>query len=138
MAALMLNPSIADEQHLDPTLTRVFRYARAWGFGGMQILNAFSLVSTDPGGLRGYGRSHDPNDWHIARTIGDPRVHRVMVGWGANMDKPDLRDRRKSVDALLKRAEGDVMAWRLTASGQPTHPLRLPGEIDPVPYVGMA
>ena len=48
---IMMNPSTADENHLDPTLKRCKYFAREWDYGGMAIANIFALRSTDPKGL---------------------------------------------------------------------------------------
>lgn len=141
MAALMLNPSIADENDLDPTLRRVQRYAMDWGFGGMRIVNAFAWVATDPDDLRSLAVDSDhQNDLHIIDVI--EKVRRVMVGWGGTMDKPYLKHRRSPLDWLIEeyaaRSGAEVMAWKMTATEQPWHPLYLPADIQPVPYRGVA
>ena len=51
LLAIMLNPSTADENVLDPTLRRVGRYAIEWKHGGFIIANAFALRSTKPAAL---------------------------------------------------------------------------------------
>ena len=43
-----LNPSIADETQLDPTLRRIRAFSAAWGYNGFLMTNLFGLVSTDP------------------------------------------------------------------------------------------
>ena len=51
---LMLNPSIADEVCLDPTIRRCVGFSESWGwkgkplFGGIEVVNLFGLVSTNP------------------------------------------------------------------------------------------
>jgi hypothetical protein len=133
MGALMLNPSIANETDLDPTLRRVKRFARDWGFGGMRIVNAFAIVSTDPAMLRGLDACSDlENDAHILDVVQE--CPRVMVGWGANLADRRIVYRREQLDKLLSRATGEVLAWRITASGHPQHPLYMPATIQPVPY----
>ena len=44
----MLNPSIADERDLDPTLRRCKGFAQEWGMDGMLMTNVRPLVATDP------------------------------------------------------------------------------------------
>lgn len=132
LAVIMLNPSIADEQKLDPTLTRVFKFAKAWGFGGMRILNAFSVVSTDPKGLEGVVLDDTRNDEHIRNVLQGSR--RCMVGWGANMERPHLRYRVDELKAMLLKSGVETMAWKITKDGHPSHPLYIAGRTEPMAY----
>jgi len=43
-----LNPSTADERLNDPTVRRCIGFAQKWGYSGMFMCNAYTLVSTDP------------------------------------------------------------------------------------------
>lgn len=45
---VMLNPSIANSQIDDPTVKRCISFALREGFGGFEIYNLFSLISTSP------------------------------------------------------------------------------------------
>lgn len=118
----MLNPSTATELVLDPTITRCVKRARAAGCGGVVILNAFALRSTDPAGLYAVDDPIGPdNDTAIAHAAGDPRVAHVVAGWGA---EPIARGRQARVLELL-RARHDVMALRVVGGehAAPGHPL---------------
>lgn len=42
-----LNPSTTDEIKNDPTVTQCLNYARAWGYGGLLIMNTFAFRATD-------------------------------------------------------------------------------------------
>lgn len=132
MVAVLLNPSIANEYELDPTLTRVQDFARRWGFGGMRILNAFSLVATYPEALHAAQLRSAENDAHIAGAIA--QAQRVMVGWGTNLEHRNLAWRVPEIRALLARSSAEVLAWKLTKNGHPSHPLYLRADIVPVPY----
>ena len=55
-----LNPSIADETQLDPTLRRIRAFSAAWGYNGFIMTNLFGLVSTDPDQLYGERSLHPP------------------------------------------------------------------------------
>lgn len=45
---VLLNPSTADAEHLDPTLRRCVGFAKRDGFGGMVILNLYAFRSPSP------------------------------------------------------------------------------------------
>lgn len=125
----MLNPSTADEQKLDPTLRRCRSFSKAWGVGGMLIVNLFAFRSTDPAVLR---KIHDPRGADNDRHIRDAHFgsHKTIVAWGAH---GDMHDRAREVKDLLWL--GDVAGepksvyhlGGLTKAGHPRHPLYLPG-----------
>lgn len=78
-----LNPSIADDTKNDPTMTRLCNFANKWGFGGLQMLNLYALVATNPKELIKHGSPDGPNN---DRYIYDLcRSHTLtVVCWGAN------------------------------------------------------
>jgi hypothetical protein len=79
---LLMNPSIADEDRLDQTLKRCASWATDLGYGGMEIVNVFPLVSTDPRGLGAH--DHDEtaarNAAHIRDLQTDPGLRRPLDG----------------------------------------------------------
>jgi hypothetical protein len=115
---VMLNPSTADAHHDDPTIRRCLGFARAWGFGALEVVNLFAWRATDPRELR---RAHDPvgprNDHVIAEAAG--RSHAVIAAWG-NHGALAGRDRR--VAALLAPHRPRRLGG-LTAAVAPRHPL---------------
>lgn len=125
----LLNPSTADATVLDPTLTRCYGYARAWGFAAMDVCNVFALRSTDPKGLRAV---EDPvgadNDRHIRKLAG--RADMVVVGWGTHAR---LMDRHQRVAELL-RGVCEPRCLGLTKDGYPKHPLYLRKDLEPVAF----
>lgn len=130
-----LNPSRADAQRDDPTLRRLQGFARSWGYGGLEVLNLFARISASPAGLR---RSADPegpenNRWLEQRLRALPPGGAVWLGWG---NGGAWRQRDQRVLALLQQqlpADGGapLLALGLTASGQPRHPLYVPGDAQP-------
>jgi hypothetical protein len=127
-----LNPSIADEDKLDPTLRRVVNFAKDWGNGGVEVLNAFSMVATNPADMvAALDRNHADADRHIRAALAD--AGRIIVGWGANMDHPALAPRIIELRRLLP-AGADVYCWDRTAKGQPKHPLYVSAATQPVVY----
>lgn len=128
IAFIMLNPSTADEEQLDPTLRRCKAYAEAWGYGRMEIGNLFAFRSTNPSVLK---RVDDPigpeNDVHLVGICED--ADRVIVAWGTH---GGLHGRAAEVLALLD--ECDLECLGRTKDGYPVHPLYQPKDRDPRPY----
>lgn len=131
-----LNPSRADAGSDDPTLRRLIGFARAWGYGGLEVLNLFALISSQPAGLR---RCPDPvgrrcdvwiqRRWRDAsRECGGPPG--LWLGWG---NGGAWRCRDREVLALLAGPAFRPLCLGLTAAGQPRHPLYQPrsGRLQP-------
>lgn len=121
---VLLNPSTADEERLDPTLRRCRGYAAEWGFRAVTIVNLFAYRSTKPSLLL---RVPDPigptNDYHILEATRGADA--VIFGWGAV--RPRLRPRARAVERLVlaERLRGGVMCLGQTTGGEPRHPLYL-------------
>lgn len=123
---IMLNPSTADAADDDPTIRRCMRYARAWGLGGLMVVNLYAFRATEPEDL---WRADDPigpdNDDHLravltATDAGAP----VVAAWGVNA--------RLDRVAEVMGFAGPVTALGLTKAGQPRHPLYLRKDAQPV------
>lgn len=119
---IMLNPSRADEERNDATIRRCIGFARSWGFGILEVVNLFALMSTDPAALL---KTKDPvgpdNDAAIRAAL--ESADTVVLAWGNHGLVHEKR-----------AAEVTAMAWEaaqpsclgLTVKGAPRHPLRLP------------
>lgn len=129
---LMLNPSTADAVRNDPTVERCERRARAWGFGGLWVGNVFAYRSTDPAALY---CTPDPvgedNDRHLVFMARQARM--VVCAWGQH---GKFRDRAATVVRLLRANGVPLHSLKLTGSGQPSHPLYLPYDLQPQPWDG--
>jgi hypothetical protein len=123
---LMLNPSTADEFKLDPSCNRARLFAERWGFGSVVITNLFGWRATDPRDMKA---ARDPvgrgNDRAIVRAAREADI--VVCAWG---NHGAHRGRSAEVRALLKGT--DLHALRVTAAGEPSHPLYLPASLKPV------
>ena len=126
---LMLNPSIADETHLDPTLRRCMAFTKQWGGTQMLIGNLFSLVSTDPKGLTTDSRPVGPLcDENLARMI-EWSCGRVVVGWGA---RPAARGREQEVVEKFPHVAFSCLGTNM--DGTPRHPLYLTSNTQLEPW----
>lgn len=117
---VMLNPSTADENVLDPTVRRCAGFAYDWGYSGLTVTNLFALRSTDPKELYRAvgptgGKENDNAILAAAMTSGC-----VVCAWGVHGVH---MNRGKRVAQLL--AEFEPVCLGLTREGQPKHPLYL-------------
>jgi hypothetical protein len=129
VAFVLLNPSTADATRDDPTIRRCVRFARRWGYGGVEVVNLFARRATAPAELR---TAADPvgsaNDEHIRTSAA--RVARVVLGWGG-YGGCNGRD-RAVVDLLGPFAP--LYCLGTTANGSPRHPLYVSGATRLRPY----
>jgi hypothetical protein len=129
---VMLNPSTADADTDDPTLTRCIGFARSWGFGGVLVGNLFAYRTSEPPLLadarrRGVDIVGPENDEALRAMRFRRETTLVVAAWGAF--KP-LHGRDQVVLDML----GAVHAIRVTQGGRPEHPLYLPGSSRPQPF----
>jgi hypothetical protein len=126
---IMLNPSTADENILDPTLRRCLGYAMKWGYGTMYICNLFALRSTNPKELYISDDSIGPdNNRYIRETANE--CEKIILAWG---NHGNLDDRYIDVIELLTEPiEYPLFILARTKMLQPSHPLYLKGDLIPV------
>ena len=130
LVVIGLNPSTADENYDDPTVRRCVNYARAWGHGGLVMLNIFAYRSTDPAGLTAPGVSPvgaENDQALIEQTMG----RRVVCAWGVH---GKLLDRGAEVLRLINPGAKEVLCLGVTKEGYPKHPLYLRADLKPIPY----
>lgn len=119
---VMLNPSKASADTTDPTIDKLMKYARAWGYERLVVVNLFAIRETDSKKLRSMARKRDlvgnVNDHHIAREAKE--AHRVVCGWG---NEGDILERGKHVKELLEALGVELYCFKINDNGSPAHPL---------------
>jgi hypothetical protein len=127
---VLLNPSTADHRRDDPTIRRCMGFARAWGYGGVEVVNLFAWRATRPRDLR---QAREPvgrgNTRHLRAAV--RRAERVVVAWGMH---GAWRGRGRVALALLRRWDCAPLCLGITRSGQPRHVLYLPRKARPTAY----
>jgi hypothetical protein len=127
---LMLNPSTADAMDDDPTIRRCTGYAKREGAGGLVVVNLFALRSTDPRVLRHHADPVGPlNDVFIRQATAGAGT--VIAAWGAAGVE---HGRGPGVTQTLRKRGVALKCLGTTSTGQPRHPLYLPGNAVLEPY----
>jgi hypothetical protein len=127
VAFILLNPSTADEDENDPTVTRCIDFAKRWGFAGLVLGNIFALCATDPAELYEHANPIGPdNDDWLDKIVAEAEGC-VVLGWGMHGDH---MDRGARVLSQLPRYNADIAmkAFVRTKGGQPGHPLYIPAD----------
>jgi hypothetical protein len=123
-----LNPSTADERHLDPTLTRIAAFSKQAGFDGFWMANLFALRTPDPAEMM---RAPDPvgpaNDAALGAAAA--RCDAIVAAWGVH---GGFQDRAAAVGRLL--AGRTLLCLGTTQDGHPRHPLYVAGDQPLVPW----
>lgn len=121
-----MNPSTADPQHNDPTITREVGFVKEWGLSAFCKTNVGDYRATFPSALTKINippvsEQNFPTILELARN---PHCDRVVLCYGV-VPKP-LKHRAEELVFLL-RSDGHRL-WSLgkTLLGNPRHPLFLP------------
>ena len=134
---IMLNPSRADAQVNDPTITRCINFASSWGYGRLEVVNLFAYRTPSPSLLK---QAAEPigrdNDRFILESVDRSDLEeiryavRVILAWGnhGTWRKQDLY-----VLQLLEN-HNHLYCFGITKKGCPCHPLYLRNTIKPQKY----
>lgn len=132
-----LNPSTAEPNDLDPTVTRVREFAQRSGFDGFIMLNVYPLRDTYPDRLPHAAELAlcQENRGHIERVLGG-RTLTAYAAWGGIVAKRpylqpllcDILD-LPSVASLRWMRRGELAGGR-----HPRHPLYVPYNAPLIPF----
>lgn len=153
VAFLMLNPSVANAQKLDPTVRRCVGFARDWGYGRLEVINSFAWVDGDPrnlllsradarpedafehpDGTRIYSYAHDPVGPENDRTVQAvcELVDRVVVAWSGWVESLGRLPRMLE---LVEPYREKLVVLAYQKDGTPRHPLYMRKDVDVLPFV---
>lgn len=107
-----LNPSTANENENDPTIRRIIRFAKDWGYGGVYMMNLFAIVSSDPKILLTCENPVGINDEFLTCGI----CKNVVFAWG---NFKEAQERSKVVSKYFEHA----FCLGVNKNGTPKHPL---------------
>ena len=137
LVVCMFNPSTADGQSDDPTIKRLCAWAKLWGYGGILVVNLYSLRTPDPHDLLGREREAfgdaQPQAWATALDIAAQQGTPVLAAWGA------LGSPFAARPFLEAAADLDLICLGLTNDGRPKHPMargrsRVPDDQQPLAF----
>lgn len=136
LVVCMLNPSTATHEKLDPTISGLIKRARAWGYGGVVVVNLFALRATDPRVMKMHPEPIGPDNdeaIRLAALTAKERGVPIVAAWGAHGRH---RDREAHVRRILGDCAVEVAAFQINADGTPKHPLYVGHAIKPEPWHG--
>nr|WP_294516567.1 DUF1643 domain-containing protein [uncultured Rhodopila sp.] len=127
---ICLNPSTADAERNDPSLTKMCGFSRRWGAAGLVLVNAFALRATNPADMLAAANPVGPdNDAAILEAVKGAR--HVILGWGCHG-----KHRRRDAAVLDLLAGVVPKALLVNKDGTPGHPLYISGNATPKPFGG--
>ena len=121
-----LNPSDADEFKDDPTLIRCINFAKSWGYGGVVTANLFAYRVTCPKELKKVKRPVGSENDKWLRIL-SKKAEMIVGGWG---NHGLYMNRSEEIVQMIPR----IHCLFTNKSGQPSHPLYLPKNSNPVPW----
>lgn len=121
LCLLMLNPSKAGAWESDPTVTRQIERAKRLGCGGLLVVNAYDLISTDPAALKVHPKPNTlENDEAIldavTRTVASGGI--VIAAWGKNATPARVVRIKEMLCGVCH-----LHALAVNKDGNPAHPL---------------
>jgi hypothetical protein len=119
-----LNPSTADELEDDRTIGRCICFARDWGFGGIRMVNLFSLRATDPKEMKA---NHEPIGSRTDEILSEMTTSyypNIVCAWGN--DGAHMGRSEQVLNLLFRRIKyRPLQCFGLTKKSEPKHPLYL-------------
>lgn len=119
---IMFNPSTADAEVLDRTISRCVNFAIRENCGALLVLNVFSLRSPYPNDVRAAGHEAigPENDETISAEL-EKAEGPVIAAWGG------FRWARERIEAVREIiGERQILCLGLNNDGTPCHPLYRP------------
>jgi len=133
-----INPSTAEPNNLDRTLTNVKRFSELNGYDGWLMLNVYPQRSTNPNGLHMElnEKLHLLNVKHIVDYLSNYKKVDIWAAWGTLIGK------RKYLGMALKDIveglKGTRVRWvtigQVSKHGHPHHPLYLSHRLRVEPF----
>lgn len=140
VAWIMCNPSTADADVDDPTIRRIVKFSRSWGYQRLRVVNLAAYRTPNPkrAYLHAAGGPPEPRARNLAevRRAAD-EADLVVAAWGAVGSR--LLELAPDVRKLLVELEPRLHVLATTIQGHPVHPLargkhRIPDDATARPW----
>ena len=130
---VMLNPSTADEERNDRTVSRCMGFARDWGFGCLLVTNLSPFRAARPKDLFEHGPDPKPVERRNLEATVEAALnsHLVVLAYGNHGGRKGKA--AKTLAALEERGI-QTLTLGITMKGHPRHPLYVRGDTMPVPF----
>lgn len=137
----MLNPSTADDEKDDPTISRVRRLAEKSGFSRLLVLNLLGVRATDPSTIWLYEDPLGVDNWQTWDTVLkelNPEQDCISLAWGRA--PTNRRHLSKFIPVLIEAScrlnvwSVPLMTWVQNLDGSPRHPLYVSVNTKLQPY----
>lgn len=125
VAFIGLNPSTADAITDDPTIRRVRRFAKDWGYGGFYMLNLFTKITPYPKELARNGNLNMTSEYWLRHYIAKSKE--VVFAWGSNKL---VKKRAANIAKMYPHAS----ALDINKNGSPKHPLYVKADIKRITF----
>lgn len=131
MLCIGVNPSKADEDRSDNTVTRCCNFARHFGYGVLEMANLNAFRATDPKIMKAANDPVGPdNDRYLREAI--RRCDIIVAAWGIH---GAFMHRDMEVLGLIGQEHKNVYCFGTTTGGYPRHPSRLANNTELVRYL---
>lgn len=144
LVTCMLNPSTADAERDDPTIRTLTGFGKAWGYGGLMVVNLFALRTPSPQALLATpfderkGLKTD-NAVHVSDALAYARhtTGKALAAWG-NVHPHLINDANYALH-LAHQHYVNLICLGITANGFPKHPMargthRIPSDQQPIVF----
>lgn len=132
LGVCMLNPSKADAEIDDPTITRLIGYANRERFAGIHVVNVYAYRATDSKELL---TASNPRGTHNDGFLMNAAMgfEKILVGWGALTKFPDHHDQAYTA-RLLSKFGAKLVCLGVNKDGSPVHPLYQRNDAPFIPW----
>jgi hypothetical protein len=130
MGLAMLNPSTANEEDDDPTITRGTGFARRERLAGPLVWNLNAFRATDPVNMKSADDPVGPHN-NAAIALALTLAEITVAAWGTH---GTFQGRDHGVRRRCAAAGAKLYALKLTKDGHPGHPLYLSSKLRPQPW----